>query len=113
MDTDPPTGDVYYRLKMEDKDDTFTYSEIESISVPQIELQTELFPNPASGFLYVKSGQLKYEELRVVDELGRDLNHLLHFSTTSDGLIKIDLRVLSNGVYYVTLPNKVFKVVKN
>jgi|GEM_PF-2688070 len=45
----PPAGRLYYRLKMVDRDNSFTYSHVALVKNYKIEHQVDLFPNPIHG----------------------------------------------------------------
>jgi len=96
----PPFADVYFRLKMVDKDSSYDYSPIRSIQNKESPLF--LFPNPVSDMVYIR---------------GTDISHIEKYSVaTQDGKVilesedveerSIDLKPLSAGVYFVTLKDK-------
>src|SRR5690606_35391380 len=52
-DSSPLSGKNYYRLKMIDKDATFTYSRIESVVMEITGIALKLYPNPVNGVFYI------------------------------------------------------------
>ncbi len=63
------TGTIYYRLKMLDKDGTFTYSPVKSIK--STSSMVTLWPNPAGKILNVQGDAL--QQVIIIDNLGRVL----------------------------------------
>jgi hypothetical protein len=102
-DINPLAGTSYYRLKMIDKDATYTYSRIRSVSFGQSAIRLILQPNPVSDILLVKDekGQDlaldKVKQIRIIDTQGVSV-----FSSvapvSSEG---INVRGLSSGTYIV------------
>lgn len=52
-DDSPLTGDNYYRLKMIDRDGTFSYSRIRSLNFPELG-HYKVYPNPVSDILKIE-----------------------------------------------------------
>src|SRR5690606_7705413 len=50
---------IYYRLKMVDIDDSYTYSEIRSISLKDYSPVFSLYPNPVTNTLYISDLNVK------------------------------------------------------
>jgi len=101
----PPTGWLYYRLKMVDEDDGFTYSDVIALKNNKLSLQVELFPNPvkAGSFLQLITDTDMSTDgfIQVFDNLGKEvLTQQLPFKARRH---KIDLGELSPGVYFVNL----------
>lgn len=103
-DHSPLSGLNYYRLKMMDKDASFTYS-----NVAIVDRQTEgvagviIYPNPGTGdiTLQVTSQQDKAAEVRLTDALGRLLNTMtVHLHSGINRLV-LPTAQLSAAVYYV------------
>jgi hypothetical protein len=95
-DDTPVSGENLYRLKMLDRDSTFSYSKIQSVIIaggPEL----SLFPNPTADRLYFDARILK--NVKSVT-LFRLTGQQLYNSTTvsAEGL---DVRHLADGIYLV------------
>jgi hypothetical protein len=96
-DHQPPYGSIYYRLKMVDLDETFTYSQIRSLSMGRAMLM--LYPNPVVG------------KMRINDANSARISKVVIYSKTGtvvyskEGPVshEIDLSGLQTGAYLVTL----------
>ncbi len=106
-DNKPFAGTNYYRLKMVDIDQAFTYSPVVAIKNNDQPLSLELFPNPVHEMLQVQlsSKQKETVSLSISSQEGK-----IVFSrsiTLNDGnnAIGIPLLHLPNGTYYFTLAN--------
>jgi hypothetical protein len=96
-DHQPPYGSIYYRLKMVDLDETFTYSQIRSLSMGRAMLT--LYPNPVVG------------KMRINDANSARISKVVIYSKTGtvvyskEGPVshEIDLSGLQTGAYLVTL----------
>ncbi|MCL2131767.1 MAG: T9SS type A sorting domain-containing protein, partial [Lentimicrobiaceae bacterium] len=74
----------------------------------------KLYPNPTTGKLSVFSYQLSEMggEVEVFDVMGRKLLSHTPLTSHSSPLIEIDISHLANGLYFLKIDGKVFKVVK-
>lgn len=100
-------GRYYYRLKLLDKDLSFTYSPI--VTVRLLTESTKfggVYPNPCfAGNLTIpySSGKNGTAQISIFDNLGK-----LHFTNERDiyrgkSKIDIDINHLSNGIYYLII----------
>ncbi|MBL7772860.1 MAG: lamin tail domain-containing protein [Chitinophagaceae bacterium] len=64
-DVHPLSGDNYYRLKMVDKDNQFTYSEVVKVSTPLQVKIGEVFPNPSSQDVHLPVSCLKKSKVLI------------------------------------------------
>jgi hypothetical protein len=112
LDEAPFDGENFYRLKMVDKDSTFTYSRIRNLDFRS---PIVVYPNPVKGKLRI-TGILADEEpvskVHIWDAAGRLQKQLT--GVTDDG---IDMTALPTGIYMVTITQRngsvtVRKVVK-
>jgi hypothetical protein len=61
-----------------------------------------VYPNPASGFVYLRTSNEIIKSASIVDALGRRVRSFDHLErTTLSGSTTLDLSDLSNGVYIV------------
>ncbi|PWJ57091.1 putative secreted protein (Por secretion system target) [Dyadobacter jejuensis] len=95
----------YYRLKMVDHDDTYSYSRIQNISFDQKGLKLILHPNPASDFIFLKDadGQTlasdKVAALSIMNTQGAEV-YKLTSPVSSDG---INVTNLTSGMYVIKI----------
>jgi hypothetical protein len=106
VDTDPNSGDSYYRLRQLDHDGQFEFSDIVHIHTADTGGKIRFYPNPTRDFIYYSG-----IELQTVDIFGIDGKFLGSQQPAGDQ--RIDLRELSGGVYFLNINKKyTIKVVK-
>lgn len=95
-DPKPATGENLYRLRMVDRDETFAYSRIRSVTFENL-IQTFTYPNPATDKLLLKD----FAEVKRV--MLHNMSGVKMFDiekVTSDG---IDIKHLIPGMYIVSV----------
>ena len=104
-DTAPFSDVNYYRLKMTDLDDTFSYSNIRSVKVESITAYfLSVYPNPASDVIFLKDaagvpvGGERIKEISVLNVNG--LTALKYHSFSNAG---VNIGGLTNGIYIVKI----------
>ncbi len=108
VDKNPLRGRAYYRLKMVDGDNSFTYSDIITVSSCDREL-LEFHPNPTNGALFVM-GKLDNLALKIFDANGTEFPVKSQY--VNNGL-RLDMSGFPSGVYYVVTDTKdSYRVVK-
>lgn len=106
-DNVPSEGTNYYRLKLVGKNGSFTYSNVVIVNFSLAVI--EIYPNPASNYVYLKNN-VRFTnnlpiEVTLVDPLGQRL-----FSTSAvtagltNVIVKLPLAV-ANGVYFLKAIN--------
>lgn len=102
IDAEPSDGENFYRLKMVDKDGTFAYSRIQSVTFDGILNKSMVYPNPASDFLKLNVSDMgKVKTVKMYD-----LNGRLIYSAFGDALTKmIDIKKVISGMYVVEIVN--------
>ena len=73
-DATPTLGINYYRLKMVDKDGSFSYSKVVSVQLIIDNYQLSITPNPAKDKVNVKGNHIV--SVKVIDNLGRVLRNI-------------------------------------
>jgi len=93
---------VYYRLQEVNKDGSFTYSDVVSMSIP-LNTKFSVYPNPASSFinLQLNNNSTLPITVQVSDGMGRVVINQLY--SPNAGLVRIPVQSLTNGVYLVTM----------
>lgn len=109
-DENPLKGVSYYRLKTEDLDRTFEYSDIKVIERTGKEVFVIIYPNPTSGLINLASSynvnEIVYE---VFDISGKQV--VIVGEVVSDDKMVLDLSDLAKGVYIVSVKTPDGKVV--
>jgi hypothetical protein len=106
-DKSPLDGENLYRLKMIDKDDSFSFSRIQSLN---FDSQISSYPNPVKDLLKIKGATIG--KVQLINNAGKVV-----FSSDNIPTEGIDMVSLSAGVYLVRITHKdgsstVRKVVK-
>lgn len=98
-------GTHFYRLKMIDRDETFSYSRIQSIKVIALS-QMSLYPNPAKDWITLGVDDLSQtERIQLNDNTGKVVHdQLLRFQTGTSA--SIDLKQIPTGLYFVRVTDK-------
>ncbi len=101
----PKVNTIYYRLRMVDKDDKFSFSEIRNIHLKQQTANVQLYPNPVSN------GNLNID---LMEDVGSKINYTI---TTVDGKLvqqgfitnqqaTISVQNLAKGIYIIKFKEK-------
>ena len=99
------TGTTFYRLKLVDKNGSFSYSKIVSINIGSIDLKLQLYPNPSGGITNISFGsdvEASYT-VQITDILGKVISQIHGHAVAGNNLSKIDLRKYIKGTYVFTL----------
>lgn len=109
IDHQPQQGWNYYRLKQIDYNNSFEYSEVRSVEFISLINTIEVYPNPASTVLHIKS-QTLLEEVQVINVVGQEVLKL----NAQDNQTDLVIDHLNSGVYYlhITLQNGVTEIKK-
>ncbi|MBN9381506.1 MAG: hypothetical protein J0H74_12115 [Chitinophagaceae bacterium] len=101
--THPAAGPAYYRLKMIDMDDHFTYSKVIALSGGQNIRASQLQPNPAYAGtqLVIGDNRLLGTQALLFDGAGG----LIRMITISYQQQDVDVSSLAEGIYYIKLQN--------
>jgi hypothetical protein len=101
---------VYYRLKMVDDDETFSYSPVVVIRKGTNEsARLSVFPNPSPGSnvqLRLSSVSRGSIEIKVFDLNGKILSKQVQSVSDGSNSINVKLPVLSNGVYTMQITGR-------
>lgn len=96
-------GKVFYRLKMEDMDGSFTYSNTVTLSVDQSGAASKVFPNPTIDKVVVQisDNNLLHTQAKLLDVNGK----LIYAFTINDWQQPVNLSGQPSGIYMVQLKN--------
>lgn len=97
-DLTPAGADNYYRLKMIDRDLTFTYSGIRSVSF-EVAFETSIFPNPAADKVNLKvTDWKKVASVRISNLAGTNVYKSGRLTSEV-----IDVKALPEGIYILSI----------
>lgn len=94
LDNNPHSGNNYYRLRQIDQDGSIEFSHIESVNVNSLAEQFKIYPNPASGTLYIEGN--RENAITVMNMSGMVL-----FNDRIENDYTIDISTLPQGIYFV------------
>jgi len=96
MHKNPVTGENYYRLKMVDKDATYTYSRLQNLEFGAVSA-ISFFPNPVSETLFIDHGIFsEIESISIIDANGRTVYKSAVITPSG-----INVKRLGSGVYVI------------
>jgi uncharacterized delta-60 repeat protein len=105
VDQKPLNGTNFYRLKMVDKDGSFTYSRIIAVNMNAITKGLQIFPNPARDILHVQTTGLETITLQIVDAAGKVVKQE-KIQLSGNTSFSVEVQSLPKGKYYLVLQRK-------
>lgn len=91
---------TYYRLKMINQDESFTYSHIISLTLKKLGT-VSVYPNPVRNLLHVKmNNRDTSKNIEIVNNLGQTIGV---FTTNNQDVLDINVEHLSSGVYFLRI----------
>jgi len=113
-DDDPYKGQSFYRLKTTDIDNSFVYSQVESIFIGEKIVQyVRAYPNPFQDKITIEGPGEELEVLKIYNSMGavvRDFGNM--YNTSSTMKLEIDVSDLAVGVYFIRTKNSQLKLLK-
>ncbi len=109
----PNIGVNYYRLVQYDLDGTFDYSEIKSVELrDQHSREYKVYPNPCNDILTVelRSNNIDNDPIHIYTTNGKVV--FIRNYTVTDKKMFIDVSGFKNGLYLLSLDNKISRFVK-
>jgi hypothetical protein len=100
IDLSPAQGPNYYRLKMIDRDEHFTYSDVKQVTFNNNGQSIVISPNPAQVRIYV-NGAKTGSSIFILDMTGRVLQTIRSYNAAEG----IDISGLSAATYVVQIIN--------
>lgn len=98
----PASSKVFYRLKMVDKDGSYTYSDVKSVNVNS-GFNVSIYPNPVRNNLTLYIASLKKESISItiINAEGKMLYSKQAWAAQGQSVEVINVTSLSNGAYYI------------
>ena len=97
-------NNIYYRLKIVDKDGKFVYSPVRSVAINNLTTNFEIYPNPANSKIFVQlndaTNPVYY--ITIIDAKGRAVMMLPQPSLNNG----IDISSLNTGNYFIQIIDK-------
>jgi hypothetical protein len=108
-DHHPSNGINYYRLKIVENDNTFSYSNIQAVNIGAQPGQLSIYPNPTEHGITIELTSIDQDiaYLQLSDVLGRTLmaNHTVELSPGFN-LVPLDISNLTSGTYILQVTTK-------
>ncbi len=104
-----PDNDSYYRLKLENNDGTYDYSEIVSLSRTDTK-EIELFPNPFHQSFEIRNAELGSDQIKVYTITGQEIPLRIQIKSVDNLMIE----PLSdyNGILIIKVNDRFLKLIK-
>ena len=102
-DNQPYKGFNYYKLKIIDKDATFSFSKIVSVNINNEIFTWKIFPNPVQNTLFVSiNNKNEKATFQITDAAGRKIKEL-NVTLNGNSSFAIPIAELAKGVYTLQL----------
>ncbi|MBE9461699.1 DUF6923 family protein [Dyadobacter subterraneus] len=98
-DTQPKSGENLYRLRMVDKDGTFAFSRIQSVTFDETSSDLSVYPNPSTDKLYIRDYST-VKNITISNLNGTPVYQSISFAS-GNGFI--DLTNFPQGMYFVKI----------
>jgi Secretion system C-terminal sorting domain len=106
------SGKSFYRLKLNDRDNSFTYSKIIPVTINCNTVPVSVYPNPVSEILHVKVNSNSLNRVAIYNTSGKNISTAI----LQNGDNIIDIKNLPKGMYVVKVLNgtdsKIYKITK-
>lgn len=114
FDKQPMKGVSYYRLKIVDLDNSFTYSEVRKIHIKDgTDNYVRLYPNPFTNQIIIEAPENEFELFQLYNAVGQLIIDIKPTEQNSRSNRKVmDVSELAEGVYFVKTKNTYTKLVK-
>ncbi len=113
LDRLPFTGTSYYRLAQVDIDGSTTYSSIVELRMDEPSPEPlRVSPNPATGQVNISGLSRKDQSVHLYDGYGREVSDRVRFRDSGSGSLSFDVAALPSGIYLLSTPGGVTRVVR-
>lgn len=93
----------FYRVKMIERDGSYTYSSIAKVPGKRAALQLSLYPNPAKNKLSIAVAGIRGNALIKIADAGGNAVQQMNINSTGSFSINMDISKLTTGSYYLLL----------
>lgn len=107
-DSNPADGTNYYRLKISDKDGSFTYSKVIMIEIAATAVRGSLSPNPSSDNVIMTHPASVAAAITVYNAVGIAVSKTTVSANTLQ--TKLNIQSLGKGMYYAVWQNATDKI---
>lgn len=90
------SGNISYRLKMVDQDETSAYSPIRTVKSETSTVQMNIFPNPATNYVVISSKDNSAKNVQLINQNGQVVKQ-----ANGTGNVNLSVTEFSTGNYYV------------
>ncbi len=105
VDTNISVGSNLYRLKMVDKDGSFTYSNVIAVKLVSSILGLKIYPNPTDGVAQINFYGTAYTQclVTIADNAGRIISKSTINCKQGINTMQIDMHGYAAGLYFVSI----------
>ena len=99
------TGNLYYRLRIVDKDGAVSYSKIVSVQLPIANYQLAIYPNPVTDILSLQIQNKRNETatIKIIDMAGKVKTEQIAQLSAGTNHISLNISTLAKGSYEVVV----------
>ncbi|HRI20421.1 MAG TPA: T9SS type A sorting domain-containing protein, partial [Panacibacter sp.] len=96
---------IWYRLKIIDKDGSYTYSKTVPVTISSYAGTLKVYPNPAKDQVFVlfKMQNTGKAALRITDISGKIVYSNIVHENQDTGIAGVNISALNKGMYYVLI----------
>lgn len=105
-DDNPLAGNNYYRLKQNDFNGSFIYSQVISVKIKK-NISFSIVPNPANDFFIISFGESGQKEIFIYNSFGAKIKNIISIESE----IKINRENIPPGFYFVEVKNEIGLVI--
>ena len=101
MDSNVPLGKVFYRIRQEDEDGSYTWSKVIAVVKASVKADLHVWPNPAKNELHIKDQGNRQGSVVYIYNMQGQLCHTQNLT----GRGQVDISKLKAGLYQLVLIN--------
>ena len=114
FDTNPYSGTSYYKLLQYDLNGSIATTDLAVIYLDIFqESGISIYPNPVTDFAFIKSDSHTVPEFHIYNMLGQDIRASIPFFDQEGGVLLLDLKHISAGMYTLKCGDQFIPLIKN